>query len=280
MCGLFTPNGHVKINRPGPQPCPRACAGMIFLATFQVNPSMPVTSMPVTSMPVTYWLFVLLTLGLIGLVSYATYRTTQLLAYWPPDQNPLLNPAENGVRLLLIAICLGLGWLSGQPLAQLGWQFAPIVPQLLWGIGWGGALAGFYMLATRWLMARTGQRYYSTALLRVIVPRNGRDLAGIALAMLPIVVVEELLFRSLLIGGLAPIAPLWLLLLFSGIAFGLMHSPQGWWGMGAIGVGGVLLGWMLVATGSLLLPVIAHYVTNMAQIALAYRLWLRQELPT
>jgi membrane protease YdiL (CAAX protease family) len=49
-----------------------------------------------------------------------------------------------------------------------------------------------------------------------------------------------------------------------------MHSPQGWWGMVAIALGGVLLGLMFLAMQSLLMPLVVHYVANMAQIGYAY----------
>ena len=55
-----------------------------------------------------------------------------------------------------------------------------------------------------------------------------------------------------------------------GVIFGLMHSPQGWWGMVAIAVGGVALGLMFLAEQSLLMPTVAHYVVNMLQISYAY----------
>jgi membrane protease YdiL (CAAX protease family) len=41
--------------------------------------------------------------------------------------------------------------------------------------------------------------------------------------------------------------------------------------MVAIAVGGVALGMMFLWTQSLLMPMVAHYVVNMAQIVYAYR---------
>src|SRR5690606_9263296 len=136
----------------------------------------------------------------------------------------------------------------------------------------GLLLALIYYWSTRWVMARTGLRFYSTKLIRLIVPRNRREFAVMLLVMLTVVLVEELLFRSLLIGGLMPLVPAWALVVASSVIFGLMHSPQGLWGMLGVSLGGLLLGWMFVATGSLVMPLVCHYVTNMAQIAAAYRL--------
>jgi membrane protease YdiL (CAAX protease family) len=221
-------------------------------------------------MSFSYIAFVVLTLLLVGLVGYGTYRAAQFLATWPIDQNPLLHPTETALRLVLIIFCIGLGILSGQSHAALGWQIPQPFAQIVWGLFWGGAIAVIYILTTRWIMAKSGGRYYTPTVVRVIVPRSRRQLQAIAWAMLSVVLLEELLFRSLLLGGFAPLLPTWLLLTVSGLIFGLMHSPQGWWGMAAIAVGGVLLGLMFVMTQSLLMPMVAHYTANMVQIGYAY----------
>lgn len=218
-----------------------------------------------------YIAFALLTLILVALVGYGTYRAAQILPHWPVDQNPLLHPAETALRLLLIALCIGLGFLSGQSRVMLGWQVPQPLAQIGWGLLWGLLLAAFYIITTRWIMTRSGGRYYTTALVRVVVPRSRQQFQAIAWVMISVVLLEELLFRSLLIGGFAAILPTWLLLAVSGVIFGLMHSPQGWWGMTATALGGVLLGLMFLAAQSLLMPAVAHYVVNMVQISYAYR---------
>jgi membrane protease YdiL (CAAX protease family) len=223
-------------------------------------------------MPATYWLFVVLTLLLAGFVAYATVRSARLLQHWPADVNPLLLPSENLLRLLLIAVCAGLGRLSGLPPSRLGWRFDHALAYTLWGIVAGLILAALYVVLTRRLVAATGARYYRTTMLRLIVPRTRRQLVAVLLVMVSVVLVEEMLFRSLLIGGLAPVAPVPWLVLASGLIFGALHSPQGRWGMLATALAGIGLGWALVETGSLILPLVAHYVTNSAQIVLAYRL--------
>jgi membrane protease YdiL (CAAX protease family) len=61
------------------------------------------------------------------------------------------------------------------------------------------------------------------------------------------------------------------------VLFGLLHSPQGVWGMAGAALAGILLGLLFLAAGSLLLPCIAHYVANMMQIGVAYRARVRSE---
>jgi membrane protease YdiL (CAAX protease family) len=221
-------------------------------------------------MHLSYLLFVILTLLLLGFVGYGTYRTAQLLPSWPADLNPLLQPAENVLRFILIAICIGLGFLSGQSWATLGWQIPEPLAQVAWGILWGIVIAAVYILSTRWIVDKSGGRYYTPNVVRVIIPRSRRQLLAIAAVMISIVLLEELLFRSLFLGGFSPLLPTWALLAAGGVIFGLMHSPQGWWGMAAIALGGIVLGLMFVVAQSILMPAVAHYVANMVQISYAY----------
>jgi len=226
-------------------------------------------------MPLRYWLFVLFTLALTAFIGYGTLATARLLQRWQPDRNLLLLPAENVLRVLLIPLCLLLGWLSGVPPAQLGWRLSDVVTrEVLHGAVWGVGVALFFYVATRWLIARTGDRFYSTTIITAILPNSVTEAVLVLLAMIPVVLVEELLFRSLLLGGLTPVAPVWLLLIGWGILFGALHSPQGVWGMTGAGLAGVLFGLLFLGYGTLIVPVTAHYIANVLQIGIA--LWLRR----
>lgn len=244
--------------------------------------SIPFANVSLEGFPLRYWFFVVLTLLLTGAMGFGTFTTARLLRMWKPDRNLLLLPAENALRIVLIVGCVLLGWLSGLSPAQLGWSDGgQSWARLAWiGVAWGVGVAGFFFLATRWLVAGTGGRFYSTTLIDAILPRTGRDAVWVAVVMIFVVLLEELLFRSLLLGGLQLIAPTWTLLLLWGVLFGAMHSPQGLWGMAGAGLAGVLFGILFLIYGSLITPVVAHYVANVLQIGLAMRLQNRAALPS
>lgn len=223
-------------------------------------------------MTINFWLFALLTLALVAFIGYGTYATARLLRTWRPDRNLLLLPAENLLRLVLIGVCLILGLLSGLPPGQLGWSFAQSGQQLLWGAVWGTLLAIFFYGSTQWLVRTTGQRFYSSVVIQAIAPKDVSELVLVLVAMAPVVLLEELLFRSLLIGGFAHLLALPILVIGWSVIFGLLHSPQGAWGMVGAGMGGLVLSLLFVTQGSLLLPLVAHYVTNMVQVIQAMRL--------
>ena len=211
---------------------------------------------------------------------YINIGTRHTHGLWQPDRNLLLTPAENLLRIGLIAFAIMLGRVSGLDAAQLGWVVQTLWVDLLWGIAWGLLLAGLFSWSTRWLIHRSGERYYSSVIIKAITPRSSRELILVLLAMVPVVLLEELLFRSLLIGGFRAVLPVPLLLIGWSILFGLLHSPQGRWGMIGAGLAGFLLGALFLFSGTLLLPLVAHYVTNSVQVAYAMHLGDPLAVPT
>lgn len=220
-------------------------------------------------MTIRYALFLLVTLALTGFIGYGTFVTARLLRTWRPERNLLLLPQENGVRVLLVFVCIGLGVLSGVEPPALGWGWQNWQADALLGLGIGLVLAFGFYAATRLLLRLGGGRFYSPSVLEILLPTNRREFWLVLLAFIPAVLVEELLFRSLLVGGLSPLIAPVLLVLGGGVIFGLVHSPQGVWGMTGAGLAGVIFGLLFTATGSLVAPVVAHYVANSVQIGLA-----------
>ena len=217
-----------------------------------------------------YLLFVALTLVITTIVGYGAFTTARLLRHWQPQENMLLLPAENVLRTTLLVVCLLLGRGSGLPPETLGWQLpnagAQVLTGTLTGLGLAALFVGIGQLVTRY----THTNLYRP-ILALLVPRTRREARLLPFALLLSVLFEEILFRSLLIGGLSPLLPTaWLIVGFS-VVFGLLHSPQGAWGMVGAGAAGALFGLLFLWQQSLLTPFVAHYVANGAQIWLACR---------
>lgn len=214
-------------------------------------------------------LFGLLTLLLTAGLAWLTIRTNQLLRVWRPPDNPLLDPADAALHVLLCLLCVALGLLSGVSPAQLGWQVTSPALDVTLGVIAGLALAALFAVSTRAVVKLWGDRFYSPLVADLVRPRTRREVPLVALAMIPSVLLEELLFRSLWIGGFGVILPAVGLVLVAAAIFGSMHSPQGWWGMAGATLAGLILGALFLWAGGLLMPIVAHYVTNMAQILAA-----------
>jgi membrane protease YdiL (CAAX protease family) len=210
-------------------------------------------------------------------IGYSTVATARLFKHWRAPYNPLLNRADMVLRLVLIGLCIGLGLLSQLDWVTLGWVVEQPLRQVLIGLGVGGALAiGLFALSTR-LVRTTETRFYSQEFVKMITPRSTKEFYQVMLALGPVVLLEELLFRSLLLGGLSPIIDTTLLLIGVSVIFGAMHLLQGIWGMVGAGLASIVFGALFLTEQSLLAPVVAHYVANLLQIILAMRLLLRQQ---
>ncbi len=222
---------------------------------------------------VRYWAFVAITLLLTAIIGYATQATARLLRDWKPDRNLLLLPSENGVRLALIPILGGLAFLSGHTADAFGFVWTMLGQEALIGLIAGLILALFFWASTAWLHQRNvSKRIYSSTIIEAILPHSQSEAVLVGLAMIPSVLIEEMLFRSLLLGGLQPLVPPLVLLALTSLLFGALHSPQGTWGVFGASLAGFAFGGLFLWRGTLVAPFVAHYVANMVQIGLAMKL--------
>ncbi|MCP4167634.1 MAG: CPBP family intramembrane metalloprotease [Chloroflexi bacterium] len=210
-------------------------------------------------------LFALGLLTLLGFMSFATYRTGQLLKEWEPEENLLLLPTENVVRLGLIAVSVGLGFLSGVGPETLGWIPADPIGDIFLGVGVGVAVSLILFFPSQWVRRRRPQ-LYSDVVMRSIRPRSRSQWPWVILALIPVAVLEELLFRSLLLGGFSPYVNVLFFAIAASIFFGLLHLPQGEWGVVAVTLVGLAFSALFLWRGSLLLVVVAHWVANILQL--------------
>lgn len=217
------------------------------------------------------WLFISGLALLALLVSAGVWRTGQLLRQWTPPFNPLLSPPDNALRLGMIGLCIGLGAAWGPGPAVLGWRTSHLARDLGVGLLAGLALAGFLLWAGQRMVRRWGPEIHNDRLLRCILPASRAEWAPVVLALLPAAALEELLFRSLPLGGLAGfIAPGWLLWPLA-LFFGLLHWPQGGWGVIGATLAAIAFSLLFLATRSIWAPLSAHYAMNIIQLVLAKR---------
>jgi uncharacterized protein len=223
-----------------------------------------------------YPLFVFGSLALTAALAWATYQSGRLLRAVPVRENLLLAPVENAVKGALVLACIGLGLMSGATPQQLGWTFAN---------GWRDVGLGIILGLLTQLLAnaltlkaieRWGKEIYSPVVMKNIMPRTRIEWLLVPAALFLAVVLEELLFRSLLLGALSQAFPVPLLAVTFSIVFGLMHSPQGKLGVALTGLLGLWLSLLFIWSGGLLLPLTAHFTINLLQLFKAQdrREWL------
>ncbi|MDM8528170.1 CPBP family intramembrane metalloprotease [Anaerolineales bacterium HSG24] len=224
------------------------------------------------------WLTIaqLMIVSLTIFLAWMTYRTNLLLKTYRPPFNVLLSVPETFSRLALVGICLFLAWLTGISVVQLGFISPSPRQSIVIGLSLGIITQFVINLVSIWAIKRYGKHIYSPWLVWNILPRRPIEWLLVALAFIPAVLMEELLFRSLLIGGFLDVAPIWLLITATSILFGFMHQPQGVLGMVGSGVMNVLFSIIFVWSGELLIPFVTHYTINMIQLIAAnyQRDWL------
>ncbi|MEZ4635506.1 MAG: hypothetical protein R2856_11155 [Caldilineaceae bacterium] len=149
-----------------------------------------------------YQLFVILVIGFVLFIGYGTYATATVEAVAAGSELAAHARRERsaaGDDCLLRGVGLYLSHLSP---AQLGWQMPDVSRQIWVGILTGMGVAYFFYYVTRLIVNRTGERFYSSSVIGYILPRNNDEFWLVLMALIPVVLLEELLFRSLLWVGL------------------------------------------------------------------------------
>lgn len=185
--------------------------------------------------------------------------TSEVDVHAVPQSPPLLyNLALTHV--VIAAAVLGATWISGVPLRALGVTWPPdILGALLLGVGIFAVGESLSAVTTRLGIREPEQ------LRELMAPSSREEWILLLGGVLPVVAVtEELLFRGALVGGLATgwaVSP-WLLVVVSGLAFGLSHVAQGRYGVVVASVVGFVFAATFLLTNDLFLVVIAHYLVD------------------
>lgn len=220
-------------------------------------------------------LFTTVLAGLIFGLGLSTFYSGRFLRRFIPPQNVLLTWPDNAARLVLILLCVALGAVWGPGASALGWRTEGVLAAIGAGILVAGVLAPLLNWIGNFAVQRWGPAVYDNRLLRAIVPINQREWVGVVLALLPAALLEELLFRSLPLGGLAWVVSPWVLMWPLSLLFGVMHASQGAWGVVGTAFMGLVLSALFLFTGSIWSVVLAHWLLNVVEVTLAQRQGLR-----
>jgi len=204
---------------------------------------------------------------LLTFIGMATWRTNQVLREWTPTENLLLSVPENIARLGLIAIAIGLGFISGESLEVLGWRPAHPLGDVMLGVLAGVMIPLLLYYPSRWIETHHPE-WYSDVVVKSIRPRSRQEWPWVVLALLPIAVMEELIFRSLLLGAFSPHVNIIYFVIGVSIFFGLLHMPQGEWGVVGVILVSLIFSALFLWRQSILVVIVAHWLMNVVQLVL------------
>lgn len=213
-------------------------------------------------------IFLVGTLAMISFLYWSAYQSEKWMRTVEIKGNLLLNVPEFIFKLVLFGLCLGLiaSLEVSNPQKYIGWPSdSPGLDVLIGAIL--GLVTQFVVSITSTLAIRIfGKSIYSPEIMKSVVPKNQREWILIIVPLLLAVAIEELLFRSMLIGGFSLVVNPWVMAVASSIIFGIMHSPQGLLGIVMTALVGFVFATAFILTTSLIVVISAHFIINFMQI--------------
>ncbi len=170
--------------------------------------------------------------------------------------------AEAG--LVLVALALG-AWLDAAPFAALQWSWR--------GLAWGIAATAPLLLVLWWCLRTPFPPI--VRLVDLVEERLAPFFAGSTpLELLTLAAMaglgEEALFRGVIQTALAGHLPPWAAVALTALLFGAAHWLTTSYAVLAAFVG-AYLGWLLLASGNLLVPIVAHAVYDLVALSVLVR---------
>jgi sodium transport system permease protein len=133
-----------------------------------------------------------------------------------------------------------------------------------------GLVIAWFLAWAQSLVTPVPTEYMEAMAAFITADSPARFLWLIALVAVVPAISEELVFRGVLLSGFRSRAPAWAAVILTGLLFGLFHLspatgfrvlPTAWMGM--------VLAWVVIASGSLPLAILLHFVNNALIVVLA-----------
>ncbi len=173
----------------------------------------------------------------------------------PPEPTPVSLSATLGLQGGIVLLALVLDMVFGlRMLDDLTFSLS--------ALNWGLA-ATLPLLVAVWLLGTMNWRWVAELqqfMVEIIVPLFRNAPVGILFVVSLLAGVgEEMLFRGVIQGGLDGVIGNGLALVVASVVFGAMHALSRAYFMVATAMG-FYLGWLYLATGNLLIPIVVHFV--------------------
>jgi membrane protease YdiL (CAAX protease family) len=171
--------------------------------------------------------------------------------------------------LALVSLVLFFLWRNGEAFRRLGWNFRCCWRDIAWGI----MLFVPLLFAASWvdnLVQRIGFSPGPKSLPAALSPHTPAELVLATVMVVVVAVVEETIFRGYLILRFTEVTRnTAVAVLLSTIIFSLGHGYEGSAGVVTVGFMGLVFAVIYVWRGSLLAPMVMHFLVDFMSIVLA-----------
>lgn len=177
--------------------------------------------------------------------------------------------------LSLVSLILFFLWRNGEDLAQIGWTWQHIPKELLLGISLFVPCCVLTALL-EWALLKAGLSTPATPLPSFLEPKGRAEISLAVLLVTVVAVAEETIFRGYLLLRLrAVLKNTTGAVLASSLIFSLGHGYEGSAGLATVGVMGAIFAVVYLWRGSLLAPIVMHFLQDFLGIVLAPVLGLK-----
>jgi membrane protease YdiL (CAAX protease family) len=115
----------------------------------------------------------------------------------------------------------------------------------------------------------------AAASLRNLLPATPAEMRRFTWVGITAGIVEELVFRGYFVWSLSLVAPAWVAIIVSAVAFGIGHAYQGPAGILKTGLAGLVFGGLYLLAGSIWVPMFVHAALDVIQGGVVYGVMAR-----
>ncbi|MEZ4950046.1 MAG: CPBP family intramembrane glutamic endopeptidase [Saprospiraceae bacterium] len=188
--------------------------------------------------------------------------------------------ANSASQWILTVILLLIWWFSGKTLYDIGLRIPNLErANLIWILV--GAFLFAYILDAWWQVRNKKarkQRNEEWSKYTPFLPTNLKEFSGFLIVVFTAAICEEILFRGFLIHYLLQFVDndlhgYFLVVLLPSVIFASSHIYQGWEAVLKIALLATVFATILLLTGSLLIPIVLHFLVNLLSGLLGLVFW-------
>ncbi|MCB0663508.1 MAG: CPBP family intramembrane metalloprotease, partial [Saprospiraceae bacterium] len=220
---------------------------------------------------------------LMGVIPFQSLMRGQIFEVEEPlttQEKFSIYKANSFSQWFISAILVGIWFLSGKNFYDLGFRWPQVEdPMAVWLLS--GTFLMAYLFDAWWQLRNKAARIKQVkewSKYTPFLPTTGKQMAGFLMVVITAAICEEILFRGFLIHYLFQLldhslTSTFIAVLLPSIIFASSHMYQGWQAVAKIAILATVFSTLLILTGSLIIPIILHFLVNLFSGLLGVFFW-------